>query len=461
MSYIKYVLLFLLSIICIENNAQVSSFRKASVKTAAKTGIKSAIKSNVKQSGQRAILNEIKESAIKKGLKSAITDRLEHSVNSSIAGEISEKALKEVTENIVKKSVKVSGKKIAKKQATRQLAKGRVYASGKELIEKRVSRYAAKRAKGSTNIAETGFEKAAYDALSPEAAKMKKFFNEEGFKKVESCLPDANSQQKLLKDIQENRTFANLLKERPELIENYAQCLNSSHRTNIKTLRYLNNGADKYADACMFSKRYLRAKDLEFVDNNTKTIVKNRLTGETLGVIDGNVITIPSNDHSLLNMKSMGNMEYHFDNSIYVTDKLGRPVLVKTKINPKFKGTKIYARDKVAQRDFRKGKTNISGLDSERLDDDAGHIIAHDLGGVSDGINLLPQNSSLNKGPFKRKEQTIRKDVNKGAKAEIEIEIIYEKGSASERPDKYIYTYYKNGELHSRTIFDNPQKRRN
>ena len=151
----------------------------------------------------------------------------------------------------------------------------------------------------------------------------------------------------------------------------------------------------------------------------------------------------------------MKNMTYQVDNSIFQTDKLGRPVYAKTIIDSKFKGTTIYERDKKAQADFRKARTNASKLDSEKLNDDAGHIIAHDLGGVSDGINLLPQNASLNRGAYKKMENKIKKDVKKGHKAEIEIKIHYT--GASERPTNYVYSYYKNGNLDAKKTFDNPK----
>lgn len=268
---------------------------------------------------------------------------------------------------------------------------------------------------------------------------------------VARILPNLNDQKRLLEDIIATPKLAKALQKNNGLIENYAQCINSKFRTDIKTLRYLNNKADSYADACMFSSnKYTRAKVLEFADDKSKTIIKNSQTDEILGVLEDNCITIPSNNHTLLNMKPMSSIKYKVDNSIFETDKIGRPIKVITHINPKFKGSTIYKRDKLVQRDFKKARINASKLDASKLNDDAGHIIGHDLGGVSDGINILPQKVSLNRGPYKKMEQKIKKDVKKGHKAYIEVEIIYSK--ASERPDKYIYSYYKNGTLVSCNI---------
>ena len=45
----------------------------------------------------------------------------------------------------------------------------------------------------------------------------------------------------------------------------------------------------------------------------------------------------------------MGNKKYVVDNQMYQTDKRGRPILAKASIKPKFKGTKIYERDKTKE----------------------------------------------------------------------------------------------------------------
>ena len=461
MKYIKYISLFSLLLFCLENNAQISTIGKATVKTGVKAGVKSVAKKSIKEAAEKAVINEIKEVAIKKGVKSVVVNKLQHDISLSVASEISQKAFKESSDNIIKKSTKISGEKIIKHQ-TQQIAKGSISTSGKVFLKKKISSYLIGTVK-EIDIAEYGIKKTVNKtvtnkeiskSLNLDVKHIQKVLGEPTYKQVEQFLPDVASKKILLNDIVKNPQLAKNLKRNPTFIQNYSQCLNSHYRTDIATLRYLNNRADFYADACMFSKnKYLRAKELKFVDQQSKTLVKNNQTGETLGIIEGDVIRISSNNHSLLNMKLMKNMKYHVDNTIYQTDIIGRPIYVKTTINSKFKGSKFYDRDKIIQKDFRNARINSSGLDSEKLNDDAGHIIAHDLGGISDGINILPQNASLNRGAYKKMENKIKKDIKKGCKAEIVIQINY-KGS-SERPNDYIYTYYKNGSLNSREIFYN------
>lgn len=463
MNYIKYISLVFLMLFSLESNAQISSIGKATAKTGIKAGVKAAAKNSIKETAEKAVLKEIKEKAIKKGVKSAITEKLEHEITSSTINEISQKAFKESTDNIVKKSTKISGEKIVKRK-TQQLAKGKVSSSSKQYLNHKISNYVVGATKTASEITEFGVKKkinkeiveeTTTNILSLEAKNIQKAIGKTGYEQVERFLPDLASQKILLNDIQQNPQLAKVFKKNLTLIQNYSQCIGSHYRTDLTTLRYLNKHADFYADACMFSKtKYLRAKDLKFIDKNTQTIIINNNTGETLGIIEGDIVKISKENHSLLNMRLMGNMKYHVDKQIYQTDKSGRPIKVMSTINPKFQGTTIYERDKIAQRDFRKARIHASKLDDKKLNDHAGHIIAHDLGGVSDGINLLPQNASLNQGDYKKMENKIKKDVKKGNKAEIEIEIQYT-GSA-ERPTKYIYSYYKNGSLDSRKTFDNP-----
>lgn len=454
MNYIKYLFSFCLLLVCLENNAQLGAIGKAT----AKAGIKTIVKNSIKEGGQRIFLKEIKENAIKKGVKMAIAERIEHSVTSTVAKELSQKAFRESAENMAKKSTKLGGKKIIKQQ-TKRIAQGKVENSCKHFLRAKASDYVLGATKHTLNVTEHIASKkiakeGVDEAIKIEAKHIQKAIGKSGYTQVERILPNTNDQKRLLEDIINTPQLAKAFQKDNGLIQNYAQCINSKCRTDIRTLRYLNNGADSYADACMFSNsKYTRAKFLEFTDEKSKTIIKNAKTGEILGSIEDNNITIPSNNHALLNMKLMSNMKYKVDNTIFETDKIGRPIKVSAHINPKFKDCKIYERDKIIQRDFKKARINASKLDASKLDDDAGHIIAHDLGGVSDGINILPQNASLNRGAYKKMENKIKKDVKKGNKAYIEVEMVYSR--ASERPSEYIYSYYKNGALDSQVRFYN------
>lgn len=458
MKFTKYILIICLLFVCIANNAQTSQIGKSVVKSSIKSGVKHVIKNSIKETQQKIVLKEIKDIAVKKGVKSYIAQNLEHNITHSIAKEISQKAFKESAENITKKSIKIKGEKLIHKQ-TKQFANGRIASSGNTFLKNKTTKYVV--GKQTLDIAEHSINKGVADASSqilnsPDVKIFPKIKQEH----IERYIPNTIDQKRFLDDILNDPQLAKSFQKNPDLIKNYSQCINSKLRTDKETLRYLNVHADEYADACLFSQtKYTRAQNLKFVDKDSKTLIINNKTSETLGIIEGDIIKIPSENHSLLNMKLMRNKKYHVDNSIFETDNNGRPIKVNVVIQPYFKGTKIYDRDKVIQRDFKKARINASRLDASKLDDDAGHIIAHNLGGVSDGINILPQNASLNRKEYKNIEYKISKDVNKGNKAEIEIEIRY--NGASERPDEYIYKYFKNGKLDTQKVFKNIKKQKN
>lgn len=429
--------------------AQFETIGKATIKTGVKSGVKTVVKKQAKSAVKDIVIQNIKKKGIKAGIKSTITKQIGHELTESTVKKVSKQAIKEVRYELSKKSIKIAGKKILNKE-TKKLAKGVIGKSTKSYLINKRKIFAINNGKGlSDKFVKNNFKKDL-----PISTTIEKAIGKTGLNEVEKFLPNISSKQILIDDLLQKPQLTKLLQKNPTLIKNYAQCINSQSRTDISRLRYLNYYADSYADACLFSKgKYLRANDLQFIDNKQgNTIIKNATTGEDLGIIVDDVIHI-TNNHSLLNMRLMKNMKYKVDNSIFTTDKLGRPIEVKTNIAPKFKNTIIYNRDKIIQRDFRKARTNASKLDSNKLNDDAGHLVAHDLGGVSDGINLVPQNRSLNRGEYKKLENLIKKDIKKGHSAEITIKLNYE--GASERPSNYIYEYKKDGNIVKSVIFDN------
>lgn len=451
MNTIKYLTIYFIALFfCITPCfAQLETIGKATVKTGVKSGLKTVVKKQAKSTAKDIVIQNIKKKSIKAGVKSTVTNQIGHELTETTVKRVSKQAIKEAKNELIEKSIKIAGKKALNKK-TKKLANGIIGKSARNYLKDKRKMFAINSGKKlSDNLVKNNLGK-----NLPLSKTIEKSIGKTGLNEVEKYLPDISSKQILVDDLLQKPQLAELFQKNPTLVKNYAQCVNSKLRTDISKLRYLNYYADSYADACLFSKsKYLRASNLQFIDDKQgNTIIKNAITGENLGLIVDDVIQITSN-HSLLNMRLMKNMKYKVDNSIFTTDKLGRPIEVKASISPKFKNTIIYDRDKIVQRDFRKARTNASKLDSNKLNDDAGHLLAHDLGGVSDGINLVPQNRSLNRGDYKRMENLIKKDVKKGHSAEITIKINYK--GASERPSSYTYEYKKDGNIVKSVIFDN------
>jgi hypothetical protein len=90
-------------------------------------------------------------------------------------------------------------------------------------------------------------------------------------------------------------------------------------------------------------------------------------------------------------------------------------------------------------------------------DDDAGHILANQLGGKAQPTNLFPQTPHLNRGAWERFEKAIRECMNGGSqKAELAWTFAYASASAT-RPNtaSYSVSYDSGCEAASKT-FDNP-----
>lgn len=453
MNVIKVIIIGCIALFSINSSTfgQLSTVGKAAVKSGIKSSIKQSIKSNLKATAKDAVSHEVKERTIKYGVKSSLTKQLSKELTESATKRVSKKILKEGGEEIFEKTAKFSAKKLANKE-TRNIAKGAVEKSSKDFLLRKRNNFIIKNGIDLSNKI-TSKSTNAIIKQTPSIA-IEKVLGKTGFNEVEKYLPDNFSKQIFIDDLACNPQLVKLFKKNPTLIKNYSQCIDSKYRTDISHLRYLNYHADSYADACQFSQTtYTRASDLKYVDDNLgNTIIKHTTTGEQLGIITGNTIKIADN-HALLNMRLMKNMKYEVDNSAFITDKLGRPHKVECYISPKFGNVTKYERDKIKQRDFRKARTNASNLDSNKLNDDAGHIIAHDLGGVSDGINLVPQNRTLNRGQYKKWENEIKREVNRGHSVKINIELVYE--GASERPSGFVCEYAKDGVLQSSKFFEN------
>jgi hypothetical protein len=89
-------------------------------------------------------------------------------------------------------------------------------------------------------------------------------------------------------------------------------------------------------------------------------------------------------------------------------------------------------------------------------DDDAGHILANQLGGKAEPTNLFPQSPHLNRGAWERFEKAIRSCMNGGA-TKAQLSWAFEYGSASQtRPTSASYSVsYDSGCPAASKTFDN------
>lgn len=139
------------------------------------------------------------------------------------------------------------------------------------------------------------------------------------------------------------------------------------------------------------------------------------------------------------------------DHQYYKTDKLGRVDNVTAKLESKITGRNVDQQVRlVYQKDGNWSGKIPDGRAAPK--DDGGHLIANVLGGAGEQINYVPMLRNLNRGAYKKMENTLVKAAKKGKEVCMDIKLIY-KGS-SKRPDKLIVHYTIDGVAYKR-IFSN------
>lgn len=139
------------------------------------------------------------------------------------------------------------------------------------------------------------------------------------------------------------------------------------------------------------------------------------------------------------------------DHQYYKTDKLGRVDNVTAKLESKITGRNVDQQVRsVYQKDGNWSGKMPDGRAAPK--DDGGHLIANVLGGAGEQINYVPMLRNLNRGAYKKMENTLVKAAKKGKEVCMDIKLIY-KGS-SKRPDKLIVHYTIDGVAYKR-IFSN------
>lgn len=125
----------------------------------------------------------------------------------------------------------------------------------------------------------------------------------------------------------------------------------------------------------------------------------------------------------------------------YQTDGEGRTISVdgKVKINTEGRKPILDSMSKVGQ-------------GSQLPTDDRGHIVGDQLGGSNGLENLVPQDSTLNRGAYKALENELAAAAKAGKDVRYSIELLYPDGSR--RPSSYIYNYFIDGIKSIRTFFN-------
>ena len=249
------------------------------------------------------------------------------------------------------------------------------------------------------------------------------------------------------KDVIDNPALAKLFAKEPNAIKCYENAIGSKLRTDITFLRYTSKNADKF-----FGKGFKESgKDLIFKDVKDVTKITDtsgNYLGKIIGKNENGGLTIDiskAERNTLTNLYPMSNAKYIDGNKYVITDKFGRPIEYRVQIDKN-----VQAAGRQFDISHAKNVKKYYGVNGEQVakfaqNDEGGHMIADSYGGSSDAINIMPQNSSINRGGIWRSSEQLGLDVaREGNQVERIIKLKYpDKNSL--RPSEFILEQKVNG----------------
>ncbi|WP_369815307.1 hemagglutinin repeat-containing protein [Citrobacter sp. CtB7.12] len=127
------------------------------------------------------------------------------------------------------------------------------------------------------------------------------------------------------------------------------------------------------------------------------------------------------------------------DNKIFKTDSQGRTESVESTLAWSTNDRNTYQQCKA-------GKCGVDG-------DEGGHLIASIFNGPGEKLNLVPMDGNLNKGAWKKMENTWANALKDGKQVNVKVEPSY--SGSNVRPDSFTVTYQIGNERPVREIFNN------
>lgn len=129
------------------------------------------------------------------------------------------------------------------------------------------------------------------------------------------------------------------------------------------------------------------------------------------------------------------NNEYEVNGYKYKTDSEGRIISAEGK---------LQVRDHEGRADM-PDKIDTVGKGDQKEADDRGHLIADRFNGSGELDNLVPMDMNLNRGDYKKLEDTLSDAVNEGADVRLKVEPVYQGSSC--RPSEFKVTYSIDGDI--------------
>lgn len=401
---------------------------KKEAKQAAKAGVKQVVKAEIKQAAKAETKQFIKsetKQAVKAEMKNAIKAEAKQAAKTEVKN-----AIKAET----KTALKTESRQIAKKEAS--------------LTTKRTLNSDLGKKSFSSFNKNTGKNVVLEQSLKKDVLQTWERYAGTSLEKKEILRMDLQQKPELIAAFNKN----------PQLLEIYHNFINSpKYRTDLTLLRYGENNASKTSLMYVRGPRnrtWLTGNSITLEDNAGVTVIRQKETGRLLGKLEGNIndgyiVNIHGNsDPALLDLYPMRNTTYFYGNCSWTTDNLGRPIIVKMRAN---KGIAVGGREEGYIKKVKQFKTeyDVNGeqlkANGVKYDDIAGHMAADGYGGPSCGINIVPQNATMNNSGIWKSSEIHGLNLAKQGNAVERTIVIKYPDNLSQRPSSFSISQTVNG----------------
>lgn len=393
---------------------------KQEVKQAAKAGVKQTVKAEIKETA-KAEAKQIVKSESRQAIKAEMKQAVKTEVKNAVKAE-TKTAIKTESGQIVKKEVSLT--------TSRSL---------------------------NNDLGKKAFS--SFNKNSGKKVTLEQSLKKDVLQSWEKYAGSSLEKKEILRmDLQQKPELITAFNKNPQLLEIYHNFINSpKYRTDITLLRYGENNASKTSLMYVRGPRnriWLTGNSITLEDNAGFTAIRQKETGRLLGYLEGNIndgyiVKIHGNSNpALLDLYPMRNTTYLYGNCSWTTDNLGRPYIVKMRAN---KGTAVGGRNEGYIKKVKQFKTeyDVNGeqikANGMKYDDIAGHIAADGYGGPSCGINIVPQNATMNNSGIWKSSEIHGLNLAKQGNAVERTIVIKYPDNLSQRPSSFSVSQTVNG----------------
>lgn len=276
--------------------------------------------------------------------------------------------------------------------------------------------------------------------------------NKELSQAIQKQSDDPQLLEQLAKDLKGNEALMKAMNETP-MVTGYSKLAGTSLRTDVNHLRWIHN-MQHYSSKVPNQRKLMNKYNIKELRITEKDGVISYYDGDELLAQEKNqVLTAWSGNapgtqaasgkvNNFLNQNLLPNSKYVVDGKYeYMVNEKG---LVKEITTNGFGPARTRNADiqAIGRDGFGEGSGKFAGGRSVLDKDDGGHLIANQLGGPSELINITPQHMSVNRGHWKEIESKLSKAYKEGKNTQWKVKLNYDDLQNVERPSSFDIEYW-------------------